>query len=173
MNEPLRLTLPALVLGFLASSASAQLTTDQSNPFNDFDRSQRNTAISGSVAAIPYKLPAAVPVRRPLKLMPRKPTLVLEGDAARDQELEEMGRRRHSVLAEIKRHRRTQNQREVTRLLRELEGLRQARLTRVRQIATRVAVKPATPEEVVVPETGEQAKPLLPIPTLPGKKDGK
>ncbi|MCA9319079.1 MAG: hypothetical protein KDB53_00020 [Planctomycetes bacterium] len=154
----------------LASSAAAQIqVTDATNPFRDFDRSTSLQSSSTLSQPPMLSLPTAMPVRRPLKLRPAKPILVLEGSAANDGELGRLHTRRHDILRDLKVMRKQQDQAGAVDLVRQLEEVRLARIVRLRAVAT-----PKAPEKpkMANPEPGLSQPevptvPVLPIPSGP------
>jgi hypothetical protein len=171
--------LAALLAGSLASGARAQIESGfgggdrRDDPFGEYDSRTALDPRTGTDVVRMLKLPPAMPVKRPLELMPAKPVLTLKGEARSDVDLGRIEERRAEIVREIRAARDREDQRAVTDLVRELEQTRLSRLERLREIATPVAPEPEPDTRDETEPARESEAPVLPIPTLPeGKENG-
>ena len=178
MKSSITLITALILVAAWAGSARAQFGVyDSTDPFSNFERMETtgNAGVPGSSGLTPgpqgaaFRLPLALPMPKPLRLMPPKPVMVLRDDRKSDPTLTALATARREIVAEMQAEREAGRYRTVSTLLRKLETNRQRRLARLRIIADMVV--PKGPVETEFPEAGESkpAPPVLPIPTLPKK----
>ncbi|MCB9832029.1 MAG: hypothetical protein H6807_06090 [Planctomycetes bacterium] len=169
------IVLSLILLPALAWRAEAQSSTKIKQPFERL-KNARGGNQDGQGQPVPPML--SVPQVMPVVRSHRDPVkVVFETTAATeagDPVLDRIDRRRIELARALRAARANGDMAEASRLLREMEGLRQERLERRRLLAPPRVVVPVE-KEAGKPRPidaggggGETPKPILPIPTRPG-----
>ncbi len=180
--------LTALLLGLgLASEVCAQWSIDSTNgaraaarPFGRLNAPGRRPGFSTAsqdngpgAFSVPQVMPVVRSRRSPVKAV----FAADQAEVAGDKVIRRLDSRRASVAKQMRSARVRGDTAAASRLLREMESIRQQRLERLRRLAPPrvIEVAPADPLiEAGAPEAAPaDEKPILPIPTRPGGGDAR
>lgn len=182
-----RIPLVLVIVALTAVLASAQISVlDPNDPFANYQGGNRGGlgggnflfggagagAVGGAIGGAPLggitiKFPEAVSVSRPLKLRPPKPVMVLEGETATDARVKALDADLRTAARRLMTARKARDYTATRKLLREMESIRQRRLSHIRKVAKLVVPDPPAGSDPTSPALDSSAPPLLPLPTAP------